>query len=92
MATFGTGAVSLRVCQRCGIQGAYLEFPREQITNLWVCDSCLDDPNPYQVGWRPRIDGIALRYPNPDVNIALHITFDDTDYTFDDQDTTWDHN
>lgn len=60
---YATGHHALAICDRCGFRIKYLDLITEQQTNLRVCESCLDEPQPERVG---RPDAIALREPRPD--------------------------
>lgn len=60
---YASGRHALAICDRCGFRIPYLDLIREEQTNLMVCETCLDEPEPV----RTRApDAIALRTPRPD--------------------------
>lgn len=71
MMQFASGRNSITICKRCGLQYPYPDPSIETDTLEWVCEDCLDEPDPYRRR-RPRIDAQALPplTQSPDVDVA----------------------
>lgn len=63
--------VALAICKRCSIQYKYDALIREQVTGLWVCQECVDQPDPRQIFFTPKIDNPSLSRASPDEDIAV---------------------
>lgn len=64
-------ALAIAICRRCSLQYGYDALIREAVTSLWVCDSCLDQPDPRQIFFVPKIDNPSLDHASPDEDIAV---------------------
>lgn len=62
------GNIARAVCDRCGLQFAYRALRIETDTSLFVCEGCLDTPDPRR-RILPRSDAIALERPRPDTTL-----------------------
>jgi hypothetical protein len=71
MMRFASGRNSITICKRCGLQYPYPEPSIEVDTIEWVCQDCLDEPDPYRRR-RPLIDaqGLPPLTQSPDVPLA----------------------
>jgi hypothetical protein len=67
MSVYAAGTKAWAICDRCGLRGRHLEMLSEAQTGLRVHPACADEP--YVPRKRPP-EGIALRHPRPDTNLA----------------------
>jgi hypothetical protein len=76
MPGYATGRLAIGVCDRCKTKRKYLELVSDgDKPGLRVCDpalypGCCDERDPYRLPPR-QPDRIVLRYPRPDVSIAI---------------------
>lgn len=74
--TYATGNLAIAVCDRCNTKRKYLDLvPDGDKPGLRVCDpakfpGCWDEKDPYRLPPR-QPDAITLRFPRPDVSIAV---------------------
>ena len=69
--TYATGRIAIAVCDRCNTKVPYLWLrPDGDKPGLRVCKDCWDTKDPYRLPPR-RPDAFILRYPRPDVSIAV---------------------
>lgn len=73
---YGTGALSIGICQRCFKKIPYLMLtPDGDVPGLLVCspslrEGCWDHKDPYKLP--PRMpDPVALKHPRPDTPLNL---------------------
>lgn len=69
--TRGNSVLSVAICDRCSRKFAYTElYPDPNFPGMRVCKQDLDQFDPWRL---PAIqpERIALRFPRPDVSIAL---------------------
>lgn len=67
---FATGKYSIAICDRCGLQYPYTGLITEVDTNEQVCQTCVDEPDPYRRRTY-RVDAVQLEKPRPDTNLAI---------------------
>lgn len=86
MSTFASGKNSWSLCDRCGFRHHYRDITTEPGTDYRVCKTCND--HQFNLVTHPQNspppvypDPQALRFPRPDVNVAL-------DYEPQDEQTT----
>lgn len=69
--TYATGKVAIAICDRCKFKFPYLALrPDGDKPGLRVCKDCWDTKDPYRLPPR-KADAFTLRYPRPDVSIAV---------------------
>jgi hypothetical protein len=70
--TRGNPSVAIAVCDRCKMKRAYSVMRSDpNFPGLRVCDQgCADQKDPYRLPAR-KTERIALRFPRPDLSIAL---------------------
>ena len=69
--TRGNSVLSVAVCDRCNRKFAYTELmPDPNFPGMRVCKEDLDNFDPWRLPAR-QTENISLRFPRPDVNIAL---------------------
>ena len=69
--THGNSVLSIAVCDRCNRKFAYTELmPDPNFPGMRVCKDDLDNFDPWRLPAR-QTENIALRFPRPDVSIAL---------------------
>ena len=76
MGVFASGKNSWSLCDRCGFRFRYLQVRNEPGTGWRVCSTCNDGQfnlNTHPQNRPPPVypDPQALRYPRPDVNLAV---------------------
>jgi NAD-dependent SIR2 family protein deacetylase len=65
---YSSGSLAVAICDRCGLKYGYKELRAEADTQLMVCSSCCDRPDPYRsLVIKP--DRLALEKPRPDVDL-----------------------
>jgi hypothetical protein len=62
---FALGKHALAICDRCGLQYAYLQLKKEW-TGFKTCPECYEPKHPQLEPKRNISDAIALRNPRPD--------------------------
>jgi hypothetical protein len=67
MTVYAAGKKAWSICDRCGLRLKYTEVVTEAETGFRVHQACCDEP--YVLKKRPP-EGIALRHPRPDTNLA----------------------
>lgn len=82
MSQFASGKYSWSLCDRCGFRYRYLQIRSEEGTRWRVCSTC--DDRQFNLVTHPQNrpppvfpDPQGLRFPRPDVNLA--IDFESTD-------------
>jgi hypothetical protein len=71
MNTRGRSKASIAICDRCQMKRAYDDISNDRnIPGLRVCSGCNDERDPWRLPAR-QTEKIALRFPRPDVNIAV---------------------
>ena len=70
--TRGLSSLAIAVCDRCKMKRAYVSSqPDINFPGLRVCDrGCADKKDPYRLPAR-QTERINLRFPRPDVSVAL---------------------
>lgn len=70
--TRGNSSIAIAVCDRCKMKRAYSVMRNDpNFPGLRVCDQgCADQKDPYRLPAR-KTERIALRFPRPDLSIAL---------------------
>jgi hypothetical protein len=69
--TRGNSVLSVAVCDRCNRKMAYVDlFPDPNFPGMRVCKEDLDNFDPWRLPAR-QTENISLRFPRPDVNIAI---------------------
>ena len=69
--TRGNSVLSVAVCDRCSRKFAYTDLmPDPNFPGMRVCKDDLDNYDPWRLPAR-QTENIALRFPRPDVSIAL---------------------
>ena len=70
--TLGNTVLSIAICDRCKMKRAYTALgPDPNFPGLRVCDEgCRDQRDPYRQPAR-QPEKIALRFPRPDVSVAV---------------------
>lgn len=69
--TRGNSVLSVAICDRCNRKFAYTELmPDPNFPGMRVCKEDLDNFDPWRLPAR-QTENIALRFPRPDVSIAL---------------------
>jgi len=69
--TTGNSVLSVAVCDRCNRKMAYVDlFPDPNFPGMRVCKEDLDNFDPWRLPAR-QTENIALRFPRPDVSVAL---------------------
>lgn len=70
--THGNTVLSIAVCDRCKMKRAYVNMgPDPNFPGLRVCDQgCRDQFDPYRLPAR-QPEKISLRFPRPDVSVAV---------------------
>lgn len=69
--TRGNSILSVAVCDRCNRKFAYTDlYPDPNFPGMRVCKDDLDQFDPWRLPAR-QTENIALRFPRPDVSIAL---------------------
>ena len=69
--TRGNSVLSIAICDRCSRKFAYTELmPDPNFPGMRVCKDDLDNFDPWRLPAR-QTENIALRFPRPDVSIAL---------------------
>ena len=80
---YASGKHSQSLCDKCGLTFRYKDIRNESGTGFRVCQDCDDTPDdlinhpqngPFPVG----PEGIAVRYPRPDVPLAISWEAEDT--------------
>lgn len=71
--TSGNSSIAIAVCDRCKMKRAIVSLgPDPNFPGLRVCDQgCRDNFDPYRLPAR-KTERIALRYPRPDVSVAVN--------------------
>lgn len=59
------GNIANAICLRCGLEFRYRQLRVEADTSLFVCNDCLDEPDPRR-RMLPRSDALALERASPD--------------------------
>ena len=76
--TRGNSVLSVAVCDRCNRKFAYTELmPDPNFPGMRVCKDDLDNFDPWRLPAR-QTENIALRFPRPDVSVALPPNLIDT--------------
>ena len=76
--TRGNSVLSVAICDRCSRKFAYTElYPDPNFPGMRVCKEDLDQFDPWRLPAR-QTENISLRFPRPDVNIALAPNLIDT--------------
>lgn len=70
MARYAIGRHAIAICDRCGLQWAYLAL-RKEWTGWMVCPECFEERHPQDFPPRAVADAEALRDARPDVKF-LH--------------------
>lgn len=65
-----SGKLARAVCDRCGLAFNYPEIRTEADTQLRVCETCQDGPDPYRRLVR-KSDDLSIPYPRPDTDISV---------------------
>ena len=69
--TRGNSVLSVAICDRCSRKFAYVDLmPDPNFPGMRVCKEDLDKFDPWRLPAR-QTENISLRFPRPDVNIAL---------------------
>ena len=69
--TRGNSVLSVAICDRCNRKFAYTElYPDPNFPGMRVCKDDLDKFDPWRLPAR-QTENIALRFPRPDVSIAV---------------------
>lgn len=69
--TRGNSVLSVAVCDRCNRKFAYVDLqPDPNFPGMRVCKDDLDNFDPWRLPAR-QTENIALRFPRPDVSVAL---------------------
>lgn len=69
--TRGNSVLSVAVCDRCNRKFAYTDlYPDPNFPGMRVCKADLDQFDPWRLPAR-QTENIALRFPRPDVSVAL---------------------
>ena len=69
--TRGNSVLAVGVCDRCSSKKPYTElFPDPNFPGMRVCKEDLDQFDPWRLPAR-QTENIALRFPRPDVSIAI---------------------
>lgn len=70
--TTGSTSLAIGVCDRCKMKRPYVSLePDTNFPGLRVCDQgCRDQKDPYRLPAR-KTERINLRYPRPDVSVAV---------------------
>jgi hypothetical protein len=69
--TRGNSVLSVAICDRCNRKFAYVDLmPDPNFPGMRVCKVDLDQYDPWRLPAR-QTENIALRFPRPDVSIAL---------------------
>jgi len=70
--TRGNSILSVAICDRCSRKFAYVDLmPDPNFPGMRVCKEDLDNFDPWRLPAR-QTENIALRFPRPDVSIALY--------------------
>lgn len=82
--TRGLTSVAIAVCDRCKMKRAFVQLgPDPNFPGLRVCDQgCADQRDPYRLPAR-QTERINLRFPRPDVSVAVVDTGIATNYPAD---------
>lgn len=79
MGNFASGKYSWSLCDRCGFRYRYLQIRNEMGTRWRVCSTC--DDKQFNLVTHPQNrpppvypDPQGIRYPRPDVNLAINYT------------------
>ena len=76
--TRGNSVLSVAVCDRCNRKFAYVDLmPDPNFPGMRVCKEDLDNFDPWRLPAR-QTENIALRFPRPDVSIAIAPNLIDT--------------
>lgn len=68
---YSTGDIAIAVCDRCKFKYPYLTLRADgDKPGLRVCPDCWDTRDPYRLPPR-QPEALALRFPRPDVSIAV---------------------
>ena len=69
--TRGNSVLSVAICDRCNRKMAYVDlYPDPNFPGMRVCKEDLDQYDPWRLPAR-QTENIALRWPRPDVSVAL---------------------
>ena len=69
--TRGNSVLSVAICDRCNRNMAYVDlYPDPNFPGMRVCKEDLDQYDPWRLP-ALQTENIALRFPRPDVSIAL---------------------
>ena len=69
--TRGNSVLSVGICDRCNRKMAYVDlYPDPNFPGMRVCKEDLDVFDPWRLPAR-QTENIALRWPRPDVSVAL---------------------
>ena len=72
--TRGNSVLSVAVCDRCSRKFAYVDLmPDPNFPGMRVCKDDLDNFDPWRLPAR-QTENIALRFPRPDISVALEPT------------------
>ena len=91
--TEGNASIAVFVCDRCRFKRPIIEaMPDPNFPGLKVCQQgCADQIDPYRLPAR-KTERIALRYPRPDVSVAVNpsdiVTTGDNQYVLSTQQNT----
>lgn len=91
--TEGNASIAIFICDRCRMKRAIVEaMPDPNFPGLKVCQQgCADQIDPYRLPAR-QTEKIALRYPRPDVSVAVNpsdiVTNGDNQYVISTQQNT----
>lgn len=69
-----SGALAVGLCRRCGLKFGYKALMIEVDTSLFVCEMCLDQPDPRRT-IRPRVDALTLKNASPDADLCDPIEY-----------------
>jgi hypothetical protein len=91
--TEGNASLAVFICDRCRFKRPIIEaMPDPNFPGLKVCQqNCADQIDPYRLPAR-KTERIALRYPRPDVSVAVNpsdiVTTGDNQYVISTQQNT----
>lgn len=72
MTIYAKGTYARAMCDRCGLEFAYLDL-KEEWTGLRVCQDCLDPKTKQDFPDTVFPDPEALRNPRPDNDVEAHL-------------------
>ncbi len=91
---FAYGKIAKAICGRCQVRYPYTKLMADgNSPGLRVCKDCRDEIDPYKLAPR-QPDSYVLKFPRPDVNIAIQpyaSNWDSSELFWDEEGLFWDY-